>query len=257
MKKIIYSVLLILPLSLYAQKSEGYIEYQEKLKLEIEIPADMQQFADRFPTEQKTNMLLQFNEKESLYKISEKSEKIANDNEEGEGLHVEVEAMVIGGGASTVTYCNNAEQKGIRAIDMMGKQFLVSFTPGAMEWKILDEHKEILGYPCIKATTEHDDTKVTAWFTSKIPMAIGPDRYGGLPGAILAMEMVGEENEVSIAATEVILTSLKKPIKEPKKGEAVSESEFTDIVEKRMEMMREMNGGEDGNIIIRREVDID
>lgn len=63
-------------------------------------------------------------------------------------------------------------------------------------WEITDEEKIIGGFKARKATTdsfEYDkdhewyNGKVTAWFTTDIPIPAGPGRYYGLPGLILEL----------------------------------------------------------------------
>jgi len=64
-------------------------------------------------------------------------------------------------------------------------------------WKITDEEKEINGYKVRKAVTDSyfllDDPlddfygKAIAWFTTDIPIPVGPARYYGLPGLIVEL----------------------------------------------------------------------
>jgi len=65
-----------------------------------------------------------------------------------------------------------------------------------MKWKILEETKTINGYFVQKAITQsynypEDSSEnfgiATAWFTTEIPIGIGPFRYHGLPGLILEL----------------------------------------------------------------------
>jgi len=61
---------------------------------------------------------------------------------------------------------------------------------GAMpefDWIISSEHKEILCFPCIKATSTYQGKEVVAWFTPSIPIPDGPLEYQGLPGLILEL----------------------------------------------------------------------
>ena len=64
------------------------------------------------------------------------------------------------------------------------------------KWKILEDTKVINGYSVQKATTQSynypigsftDFGTATAWFTTEIPVGIGPYRYQGLPGLILEL----------------------------------------------------------------------
>ncbi|WP_300689009.1 GLPGLI family protein [Chryseobacterium sp.] len=53
-------------------------------------------------------------------------------------------------------------------------------------WKIDEtKTKKILGYNCIKATTNFRGSEVTAYFTKELPYSAGPFKFFGLPGIIL------------------------------------------------------------------------
>lgn len=58
-------------------------------------------------------------------------------------------------------------------------------TPEEWTWEISDSTKNILGYECVKATTEFHGRKWIAWFSPEIPLYNGPWKLGGLPGVIL------------------------------------------------------------------------
>lgn len=60
-------------------------------------------------------------------------------------------------------------------------------------WRIDEtKTKKILGYNCIKATTNFRGTELTAYFTKDLPYSAGPFKFFGLPGLILDIR---EENK--------------------------------------------------------------
>lgn len=59
-------------------------------------------------------------------------------------------------------------------------------TPPPIDWKISNETKTILGFPCKKATATFRGRKYTAWYTEDIAVSQGPWKLRGLPGLILA-----------------------------------------------------------------------
>ena len=257
MKKQLVAVLMLLPFTLLAQNNEGTIEFEEVVKFKIDLPPEMMKYAKDFPTEDKTNMTLSFNAKESLYKISDHTSEVPKTENNEQGLDIEVEKVVIGGGGSTITYIDLEQGTGVRSEDMMGKMFLVSLGKNELKWSVKDEQRDILGYTCLKATAEEEGETVTAWFTPQIPISSGPSGYRGLAGMILAVEIPNEDGGVTIAATSVDLIKLKKELQAPKKGQKVSSSEFDEIVAARMKEMREMSGHDgDGNVVIKIEQDI-
>ncbi len=253
MKNFILFALMYLPFVLTAQNKEGTITFEEVIKLKIELSPEMQQYASMIPSEHKTLKTLAFKDQESLYTAgpdeADDAEKAAADNS-----GVVVQTIVVGGaGGESKTYSNFAKDEKIQLEDLMGQKFLVTGTPRKYDWKVTGEQKKILDFTCIKAEAVRDSSLVTAWFTPEIPTSIGPAVYCGLPGAILAIETKRGENKLHITATEVNLAALDTPIRKPKKGKKVTEEEFDEIMEKRMEEMARMRGAhrsQNGNMSI-------
>ena len=52
-------------------------------------------------------------------------------------------------------------------------------------WIVTDSVKTIIGYECIKATTDFKGRQWIAWFAPEIPVSDGPWKLHGLPGLIL------------------------------------------------------------------------
>lgn len=58
-----------------------------------------------------------------------------------------------------------------------------------IEWEYTaDSTRNILGYNCLKATTEFAGRKYAAWFAPDLPLPFGPYKFGGLPGLILQIQ---------------------------------------------------------------------
>ncbi|MBS1572193.1 MAG: GLPGLI family protein [Bacteroidetes bacterium] len=74
-----------------------------------------------------------------------------------------------------------------------------------INWKILKETKEIMGYQCIKAECEFRGRKVFAFFSPEIPFSSGPWKYSGLPGLIL--EAWQEDEQYHYVTKKLILNS--------------------------------------------------
>ena len=56
-----------------------------------------------------------------------------------------------------------------------------------IEWKLIEDQKEVLGYVCKKATTQFAGRSYVAWYTTEISIADGPYKFQGLPGLILSI----------------------------------------------------------------------
>ena len=96
----------------------------------------------------------------------------------------------------------------------------------------------------MRATATVDTTEVEAWFTPQIPLPIGPDEYGGLPGAILVLTVDGGKQTFKASSIDLDATP---EIEQPEDGREVTQEEFDGIVEEKMEEMRAQMGGRRGN----------
>ncbi|HZH70490.1 MAG TPA: GLPGLI family protein [Flavobacteriaceae bacterium] len=75
-----------------------------------------------------------------------------------------------------------------------GKKFIIESKMTDYNWELTSECKEINGYESYKAVTKlkdldreggYRDIDIVVWFTPQIPLSLGPEGYGGLPGLIL------------------------------------------------------------------------
>ena len=84
------------------------------------------------------------------------------------------------------------------------------------------------------------ENTITAWYCPEIPVNQGPENYWGLPGLILE---VNDGKTVMLCTKIVMNTKDKVEIKPATKGKQVTQTEYNEIVKKKMEEMREMNSG--------------
>lgn len=252
MKTLFTSIFCLLTLSLFAQKTEGTIQYKETIKLDINLDG-MEGLTDEmkamFPSEQINTNVLYFNKDASLYKnaSSEENNKEVEYKSEDSDMDIQIQMDV----PKQSYYHNYTTKEYVQSQDLMGKTFLITGKEKG-KWKFSNETKEILGYTCKKATSTSEDGKVMeVWFTTKIPLPIGPNGMYGLPGAVLSV--VSEGGKYSITASNVNFDKVDaKKIVKPKKGKKVSNKEFKKIMIAKQKEMAEMYGG-DGNVIIKTE----
>jgi len=57
-----------------------------------------------------------------------------------------------------------------------------------IKWKITSKKSEIQGLNCVLATAKFRGRNYKAWFTTSIPLPIGPWKFGGLPGLIVQIQ---------------------------------------------------------------------
>jgi len=62
-----------------------------------------------------------------------------------------------------------------------------------MKWELLDGEKNIANYKCKKAKTTFRGRSYDVWYTSEIPVSVGPWKFNGLPGLILSVKDITSE----------------------------------------------------------------
>lgn len=229
MKKI-FLLFILIPFLGFSQIQSGKVEYAVSMDVKMADSViqhtDMPQLKDYIKTliekQKKTipflTFQLDFNNRESLFF---KQESMGNDN----GFDLDKAAGVTG--AKGRYYLNLTEKKSLHEVEYIKTFFLVSFNFEELDWKITQETKMVNGYPCYKATAQHQPEvgrggKITAWFTPKLPFQFGPMVYAGLPGLILELQ----QGYYIFTATQIDLSQKDKKITRPKKGKAVTLEDF-------------------------------
>ena len=70
--------------------------------------------------------------------------------------------------------------------------YLVTDTPPVIKWNLkYKETKKIGKYVCKKATAVFRGTDIEAYYTTEIPVSVGPFKFKGLPGLILEVKTLG------------------------------------------------------------------
>jgi GLPGLI family protein len=225
MKKIVFLLLLAFPSFCQESKQEGIV-YFERRTFWVNIMNRLTYLSteekDRLKltwgsTDEgwKQNMTLAFTPKESLYAYGE-------DNAD-EGWS---------GRKETLFLTKNFEtERSTDYIDILGKSYVVDDTLRSPKWKILNQIKEVAGFICMKAETEDPikKQKIVAWFAQDIPVPAGPERYFGLPGLILELDI--NDGDVTIIAQKVEWKKLTKELNLKKlKGKKINDAEYDKII---------------------------
>lgn len=229
-----------LTLPLAAQ--EGTIHYDRIVKIEIELPPEMESMRDQIPTENTTRMELQFNGMESTWRASAEQEERGNRAFGGGGMRF----MMSRAQDMNVTYINHDEGLMTDRRDFMGRTFLIKDEQPSLAWKLTGEQSEFDGYVVHRATAVRDSSNIEAWFAPEIPVAVGPGPFGGLPGAILVLTI--DEGKTTFTATEVLMGTLgEEGIIEPDEGREVTQEEFDEIMEEKRKELEAQYGNRRGN----------
>jgi GLPGLI family protein len=104
--------------------------------------------------------------------------------------------------------------------------YLIKDSTRKIKWKITDETREIAGYTCRRANGIYlDSIYVVAFYTTRIPVAGGPESFSGLPGMILGVALPHEN--ITWFATKVTEDNIaQNEIVPPKKGKVTNEKEL-------------------------------
>jgi GLPGLI family protein len=261
MKKILIAAAVLFTLPSFSQIKEGRILYEKTMQLQIRINDDNPAFQNMIPKERKDKFELLFTEGKSLWlpvqDDTQGDEMSFGDAGGGGGMRMTIRMP----GSEDITFHNITDSKKVEQKELGGKTFIVSDSIRKQSWKVAGETKTILGYKCMKATSQRtqegmrmnmengkmtrekvmDTLNVVAWFTNEISGSFGPEMYQGqLPGAILEMDV--NNGKSTFKAIEVSPKIDLAKIKEPSKGKKVTPEEFAKEREKLFNEMQQ-NGG--------------
>lgn len=105
-----------------------------------------------------------------------------------------------------------------------GKLYIIKNHLNKTEWTISKSEEKILGHICYKAILTNDTT-VTAWFTTEIPISHAPLGYYGLPGLVVRLA-----TPVYILNLQDIIETHDIKFEIPKKGITMSEVDFDKLI---------------------------
>jgi GLPGLI family protein len=124
------------------------------------------------------------------------------------------------------------------AIEMLGRTWLVEDSLQCPAWKILNDMKEVSGYVCMNARWQ--DTikgqEIIAWFALDLPSSAGPDRFCGLPGLILEVNI--NNGALVISADKVDLRPVapeEMALPKKLKGKKINAAGFQQLIREHVE----------------------
>jgi GLPGLI family protein len=127
------------------------------------------------------------------------------------------------GTSRNVVYRNTTTTRYYSIRDIWGDMIHVEDELPKRSWKITENKRNIAGYDCRKALwIINDSSTLYAWYCDEIIPSIGPERFYGLPGAILGL--ASEDGSVVYFAKEVKFYSPKREefeIKRSKKTQSM------------------------------------
>jgi GLPGLI family protein len=131
---------------------------------------------------------------------------------------------------------NFATNKESDVIQILGKIYIIEDTLQAPNWKILNNLKEIAGHQCMNAFWQDTvkNQKVSAWFALDMPISGGPERFFGLPGMILEVDI--NDGGMLLTADRIESKKLTTELNPSKKykGSLINEAGYLTILKKHM-----------------------
>lgn len=122
------------------------------------------------------------------------------------------------------------------AMTLLGKPYIVNDTLFIQSWKIKNDMKEICGHICMnaQATDTLRKQNIEAWFALDIPVNTGPERFKGLPGLILEVNI--NEGAYIMSADKIEPKKLGKELETPTKlrGKKINQAEYDNIFAKKI-----------------------
>ena len=284
MKRILYSLTLLIGFVSFAQDFQGMAVYESKTST-TEMMKNMPKPKDITPEMQKNmeermkkmfekTFILNFDRTASIYK---EEEKLDMPGQESGGRMM----RMMGGGGTH--YKNVKDKMYVEDKEFMGKEFLVIDSLPKLNWKMESETKQIGGYTCYKATAvkeasktdfrnlrpkNKEEKKDDSGKTSGETKTNFADNFE-MPKEIIITAWYspeipvnqGPENywglpglilevndgRTTILCSKIVLNAKDKiEIKPSKKGKVISQKDYDETVIKKMEELREMNRGREG-----------
>lgn len=270
MKKGIFLIMLFLVTTIYAQNFQGKATYKTFRKVDFKTDerkgapkSDMQKkIQEQLRKQFQQTYTLNFSKSESTYT---QNKKLSAPQTSSGGFKMVIAGS---GGGTDILYKNIATKQYINKTEISGKRFLIKDKLEDFGWEMSGETKNIGNYTCYKATKSREEERIsfsmtdgkkeekkektsiitTVWYTTQIPVSNGPEGFWGLPGLILEIQ----DGKLTIVCSEIILNpSEKNQIKEPSKGEKVTQKKFDEIMgehsKEMIERFKSKRKNKDGN----------
>ena len=239
---------------LSAQDFQGVATYKTKDKIEIELDSTQaggmhDEIMAMLQKQFEKTYVLSFDQEQSVYK---EDEELATPS-------LGSDMIIMSSSGTDILYKNIKDERYTKQSDFLGKIFLIQDTLQKIDWKLHADTKNIGKYACFKATTEgltknplsqeptEESRTITAWYTPQIPVSNGPGAFQGLPGLILELSY---DSKVILCSKIILNPKSQITIQPPTKGKSVSQSEYDEIVEKKMKEMSVQSNGKGNGVSV-------
>ena len=127
-----------------------------------------------------------------------------------------------------------AKGQKVEVEEFAGKMYVIEDSLVTPSWKVMNKIKDIGGYVCMMAVSE--DTvkgqKITAWFANDLAYSAGPERYFGLPGLILEVDINNGELIMTASKVEKVVAVEGLELPKKMKGKKLTTAEYDQMMRK-------------------------
>jgi len=230
MKKLIILIILVAAgvSAAYAQHTYmGRIEYERKVNMYAQME-EMEQMGNGSWAEKIKSQMPKFNI--SYFDlIFDTARSIYRPGREAPGNSIF--KMFGGGPATDNTVFTDFHTDSVKASkNVFDQKFFVEDSIRVLEWKEREDIRTIAGYKCHKAVgIICDSVYVVAFYTEDIPLAGGPEMFGGLPGMIMELA-IPRLHTTWVASKVEVIPPKEDDFTIQEKGKKVTEKELGDMV---------------------------
>lgn len=175
MNKIFILIYLLCSLSIHSQSNN------EDIMISYDI--DYKRYEDREQRSNETGVLISKN-KSSVFTLKKMMsiDSIQNLRE------INISDLHLGTRRTSLNFfIETTDSKSFLHYEALGNDILYFEDFIELKWKFHQEKLKIGGYSCNKATTQFEGREWTAWYTTDIPLSLGPYKFHGLPGLIIKL----------------------------------------------------------------------
>jgi GLPGLI family protein len=211
---------LLAGLSVVAQPLQGTIVYKRTIDVWRHLPDE--QMRAMVPQFQSGEFQLAYRDSIAVYKGVPKDDAPDPFAAPGGG------GMVIklgGPGDDGILYKNLSGRRLLEQTSLDDKKYVIRDSVRSPAWKLSPDTSTVLGHFCKKATAVmRGGKKVLAWYSEDIPLAAGPERFDGLPGVILRLDV--DSGAMVFVATTITASVAGADLRAPAENKAISRMEY-------------------------------
>jgi GLPGLI family protein len=204
-------------------QQQGTITYERKTDMRRHV--EDEQMKAMVPPFQIGQYNLFYRDSLCVYKAIPKDEAPDPfDNPSGhDGTSIRIEFR--GPGDGGILWRNLSGSQSLEQTTLADVEYVITDSIHSLPWKLNTDTVTILGHLCKKATAISPRNKISiiAWYCEDIPLPIGPDKFDGLPGAILKIDMDNGFN--TFTATKITVAADPKNLKAPT-GKFITRANF-------------------------------